>query len=68
MVLYSVVVLGLLMFGFWRDRRNPRFPFSAALAVIAHAIILFLTRTAFPFNTFIAVVPLAILEAPCWRS
>jgi hypothetical protein len=62
MVLYSVIVLGLLFISFWSDRGRRKFWKGIALVVLSHVVFLILIRSLFPFNTFLIVLPMAIIE------
>jgi hypothetical protein len=62
MTFYSVLILGLLVSGLWRDRHHPRFWIGILLTVIFHFIFLFLIRSMFPFRTVLAIVPVLVME------
>ena len=62
MALYSVIVLGLLLIGFWSDRSRQRFWSGIGLVVLLHSALLISIRSLFPFKTILVVIPIAISE------
>ena len=60
--LYSIIVLGLLLIGFWSDRRRQRFWQAIGLVVLLHAALLISMRSLFPFKTILVLIPIAIME------
>lgn len=62
MALYSVLVLGLLVIGFWSDRSRQQFWRGIGLVVLLHLALLISIRSLFPFKTILAVIPIAIAE------
>jgi hypothetical protein len=62
MTLYSVMVLGLLLLGLWPNRHRPKFSIAVLVALLIHAIFLFLIRQTFPFRTILTAVPIAFFE------
>ena len=62
MALFTVIVLGLLLIGFWSDRRHQGFWRGLGLVALLHSAILISMRSLFPFKTILIVIPLAIIE------
>jgi hypothetical protein len=62
MALYTAMTVGLVLVGFWSDRKRPRFPIAICLMLAAHGAVLFAIRGIFPFRTILAIGPLAIME------
>ena len=62
MALYSIIVLGLLLIGFWSDRSRQRFWMGIGLVVLLHSATLISIRSLFPFKTILVVIPIALTE------
>jgi hypothetical protein len=62
MALYSVIVLGLLLIGFWSDRLRQRFWRGIFVVMLLHSAILISMRSLFPFKTILIVIPIAVME------
>ena len=62
MVLYSVVVIGALLWAVWSRRSNPRFTMAVAIMALLHCIVLVGARDMFPLRTIFFMVPLALSE------
>jgi hypothetical protein len=62
MGLYTVMTMGLVLVGFWSDRRRPRFTVAICSMLGAHCLVLYAIRGMFPFRTILTVCPLAIIE------
>ena len=62
MATYTLAVLGLLTIGLWSDRGRPRIREAVGAGLILHTIFLLAIRQVFPFKTFLAVIPYAIIE------
>jgi hypothetical protein len=61
-VLYTVIVLGLLLIGFWSERSRQKFWKGICLVVLLHLALLVSIRSLFPFKTILLVIPMAIME------
>ena len=62
MAVYTAMTVGLVLVGFWSDRRRPRFPIAICSILVAHCVALFAIRGIFPFRTILTIVPLALIE------
>lgn len=62
MAMYTAMTVGLVLVGFWSDRRRPRFPIAVCSILAAHCGVLFAIRGIFPFRTVLTIVPLALIE------
>jgi hypothetical protein len=62
MVLYTVIVLGLLIIGFWSDLGRQKFWKGICLVALLHLAILISIRSLFPFKTILVVIPIAVTE------
>jgi hypothetical protein len=62
MAMYSALTVGLVLVGFWADRRRPRFLIAVCSVLAAHCALLFAIRGIFPFRTILTVYSLAIIE------
>ena len=60
--LYSILVLGSLLFGFWSDIHRIRFWTGMVLAFLLHGFLLSIICSAFPFRTILTVIPILLLE------
>jgi hypothetical protein len=61
-VLYSVLIFGLMVIGFWSDRKSFRYATGMSIVVLLHGSLVYFSRSLFPFRTFFAIVPLAMAE------
>ena len=62
MVLYSVVVIGALLWAAWSRRSHPRFTMAIATMALIHCAVLVGARDMFPFRTILFMVPVALSE------
>ena len=62
MTFVSVAVFVILIFGLWRDRRNPRFLSAVGLIVVSHFVILLAAGSSFPFRTVITLMAFVVSE------
>ena len=62
MLLYSVVVIGALLWAAWSRRRNPRFIMAVASMAQLHCVVLGGAKDMFPFRTIFLMVPVALSE------
>ena len=62
MLLYSVVVIGALLWAAWSRRRNPRFTMAIAIMALLHCVVVVGAKDMFPFRTIFFMVPIALSE------
>jgi hypothetical protein len=62
MLLYTVIVLGSLLIGFWADRGREKVWKGICVVVLLHVALLVSIRSLFPFKTILAIIPMAIME------
>jgi hypothetical protein len=61
-VLYSLCVIIPLLFSFWPDRHRPKYIVAMSLALTIHFVMLYGTRSFFPFGTILVILPVALIE------
>ena len=62
MAVYTALTVGLVLVGFWSDRRRPRFPVAVCSVLAVHCAVLFAVKGIFPFRTILTIYPLMIIE------
>jgi hypothetical protein len=62
MAMYSIMTLGLVVSGFWSDRRDPRFWWGMSVVLPLHVLLLLMIRASFPFRSILVIVPIALTE------
>ena len=62
MAMYTAMTVGLVLVGFWSDRRRPRFPIAVCSILATHCVVLFALRGVFPFRTIFTIIPLILIE------
>lgn len=61
-VLYSTLVIGLIFFAVWSERRKPNY-WKAWLAIVAlHGLVAWVAKPLFPFHTFWIVAVVIVIE------
>jgi threonine/homoserine efflux transporter RhtA len=63
MALYTFFVFGPLALALWSSRRQRNFWIGASLLIAAHAVVLYIIRSIFPFRSVLIVIPIALVEA-----
>jgi predicted MFS family arabinose efflux permease len=63
MAMYTALTVGLVLVGFWSDRRRPRFRIAVCSVLVVHCALLFAIKGIFPFHTILTIYPLIIIEA-----